>query len=140
MWFFPRESLSAIHTRFMKFIRWFVGKILLTLNACCRPKAVQRAQVDQERIDRMTQHLSLYQFEACPFCIKVRRAIQRLGLDVEIHDVRRAPDREAELIEGGGRRKVPCLRIAIPDQPVQWMYESTHIVAYLEQEFGVPAN
>ncbi|MDA0322644.1 MAG: glutathione S-transferase N-terminal domain-containing protein [Verrucomicrobia bacterium] len=119
----------------MKFIRWFVGNILLALNACCRPKAMDRAPSDQERVNDMTQHLSLYQFEACPFCIKVRRAIARLNLDIAVHDINRSKQHEEELIQGGGRRKVPCLRIAQPEDSVQWMYESSEIIAYLEQEF-----
>ena len=83
----------------------------------------------------MTQHLSLYQFEACPFCIKVRRAIARLNLDIAVHDINRSPQYEEELIQGGGRRKVPCLRISQSDDSVKWLYESSEIVAYLEQKF-----
>jgi glutaredoxin len=123
----------------MKFIRWFVGKILLTLNACCRPKAVTRDAPDQARVDDMTQHMRLYQFEACPFCIKVRRAMARMGLTITTHDVNRSPEHEAELIQGGGKRKVPCLRISRPEEAEQWVYQSSDIITYLEQAVGTTA-
>jgi len=36
---------------------------------------------------------------------------------------------------GGGKRKVPCLRIE-EDGKTEWMYESNDIIAYLEQRFN----
>ena len=41
----------------------------------------------------------------------------------------------ADLVRGGGERKVPCLRIEHGDR-VEWMYESDDIIAYLEGRFG----
>jgi glutathione S-transferase len=40
------------------------------------------------------------------------------------------------LIEGGGRRTVPCLRIDGDDGQRVWMYESADIVAWLEERFA----
>ena len=60
----------------------------------------------------------------------------RLNLNVEIRDARRSEEHEKALIEGGGRRKVPCLRIAGEDGADQWMYESSEIVAYLNERFA----
>ncbi|HAI96784.1 MAG TPA: glutaredoxin, partial [Methylococcaceae bacterium] len=41
--------------------------------------------------------------------------------------------------EGGGKLKVPCLRIE-EDGKVSWMYESSDIINYLEDRFAVKAT
>jgi len=47
---------------------------------------------------------------------------------LELGDVSQDPERRAELIAGGGRATVPCLRIEDPDNgAVTWMYESRDI-------------
>jgi glutathione S-transferase len=76
----------------------------------------------------------LYHFEACPFCLKVRREIKRLGLSVELRDIKRSRVFHDQLMKGGGEYQVPCLKI--PGQPEQWMYESSDINAYLNSRFG----
>ena len=40
------------------------------------------------------------------------------------------------LVNEGGRHKVPCLRIEKADDSVQWLYESTDIIAYLKKLVG----
>ncbi len=78
--------------------------------------------------------LCLYQYRACPYCMIVRRAIERLGLRVELRDIRRNPHDREELISCGGRQMVPCLRIEEGDE-VLWMYESRDIIRYLQARF-----
>lgn len=87
-------------------------------------------------MDEQTAHLALYQFDGCPYCMKVERAMQRLGLNIEFRDVIRDEAAGRELIKGGGRTTVPCLRITHEDGHVQWMYESEDIVSYLEKRFS----
>ena len=74
----------------MKLIRFFVGRILLLLNAVFKPKALPRTEAEIIQLKQDAQGLSLYQFEACPFCIKVRRALTRLGVTIPIYDVKRS--------------------------------------------------
>ena len=74
----------------------------------------------------------LYQFKACPFCVKVRRAIKREGLNIETRDAKNNEQYRQELLEQGGKVKVPCLRIEKNGQ-VQWLYESNDIIAYLNK-------
>lgn len=38
-----------------------------------------------------------------------------------------------ELVTGGGRATVPCLRIEQDDGAVEWMYESLDIIKYIDQ-------
>ncbi len=44
------------------------------------------------------------------------------------------PKNKAELIAGGGKKQVPCLRIDSENGDVQWMYESDDIIHYLKQQ------
>jgi len=115
----------------MKFIRWILGKIILLLNAIFVPKAVERNAEDQRKLDEETKRFALYQFETCPFCVKVRRAIKRMGLKIELKDVNKVAAFEEELLKGGGQRQVPCLKISNRDGSVRWLYESSDIIAFL---------
>ena len=84
----------------------------------------------------MIEDLSLYQFDACPYCARVRSALDRLDVSVEIRDTLEDPNRLSELIEATGRRTVPVLRIVKPGGDVTWMPESADIVRYLDERFG----
>jgi glutaredoxin len=98
--------------------------------------AVRRGPEAQRRVDKECEHLALYHFEGCPFCIKVRAKIRRLGLEIELRDIRKNPDFEKELLAGGGEYQVPCLRIHQEDGSYRWMYESDDINVYLESRYG----
>ncbi|WP_261841336.1 glutathione S-transferase N-terminal domain-containing protein [Aliamphritea ceti] len=118
----------------MFIIRWILGRIILLLNALTPPTKMQRSPEQQAQLDKQTANLSLYQYEACPFCVKVRRAMRRFNLNVEVRDAKRNQDFKAELEKDGGKLKVPCLRIEEQDG-VRWMYESGEIIQYLEQNY-----
>lgn len=119
----------------MAFIRWFLGKIILTLDFLTSPKRAQRSADAQAQIDQQTRFLALYQFHACPFCVKVRRAMKRHNLNIELRDAKNNPVYREELAQQGGQIKVPCLRITNDDGSHSWMYESNDIIRYLEQRF-----
>ncbi len=78
----------------------------------------------------MAERHVLYQYASCPFCQRVRQFLQREGIAVEMRDTLLDGEARRELIEGGGRGTVPCLRIE-RDQQVRWLYESTDIMGYL---------
>ncbi len=117
----------------MSIIRWPIGRLILLLNFIFSPRSPKRSQGEQSIIDSQTQNLSLYQLPACPFCVKVRRAMKREGLNVELRNVNGKNDYRDELIREGGKRTVPCLRIEQGDGQVQWLYESSDVVAHLQQ-------
>lgn len=119
----------------MAFIRWFLGKIILTLDFLTSPKRAQRSADAQAQIDQQARFLALYQFHACPFCVKVRRAMKRHNLNIELRDAKNNPVYREELEQQGGQIKVPCLRITNDDGSHSWMYESNDIIRYLEQRF-----
>ncbi len=81
-----------------------------------------------------TQGLTLYEYFTCPFCYMTLRAILQLGLEIERRDILKNSDYKQELIEGGGKSQVPCLRIENNKQ-VAWMYESAEIIGYLKGRF-----
>ena len=64
--------------------------------------------------------------------MRVRAFLQDAGLDIPLKDTLRDPVARRELIAGGGRATVPCLRIET-DSGVRWLYESMDIVAYLQE-------
>jgi len=117
----------------MKYIRKIIGTIIIFFDAITRPKPMQRSEDDQRDVDRRSKNLSLYQFHACPFCIKVRRTLHRLNVNVELYDAK-IDKIGNELLKEGGKRKVPCLRIE-KDGRVRWMYNSKDIITYLQNAF-----
>ena len=119
----------------MAIIRLILGRLILLLNWVFTPKSIQREAEQQATIDSQTALLTLYQYEACPFCVKVRRAMKRQGLNIEVRDVKRSETARSELLSGGGDLKVPCLRISEDERGFQWMYESGEIIGYLEGRF-----
>ena len=64
--------------------------------------------------------------------MKTRRAVHGLGVNLEARDINKQPQHRADLQAGGGRIKVPCLRIE-DNNEVRWLYQSKDIIAYLEQ-------
>jgi len=120
---------------FFKGVHAIVGPILLAVDWLFTPRGIKRDVDEQQRIDKQTENLAMYQFLSCPFCIKTRRAIKRLSLNIETRDaLRHAPSRQ-QLLEGGGVIKVPCLRITRDDDSVEWLYESNEIIKYLKESF-----
>lgn len=125
----------------MTAVRWILGRIILLVDFLFSPKGIKRDAQSQSELDKETAKLSLYQYAACPFCVKVRWAMQRNSLKVETKDAKRNPQYAKELVAGGGNLKVPCLKIEEYDGSETWMYESSDIIAYLEQRFELaPAS
>ena len=117
----------------MSLIRWPIGRLILLINFIFSPKSPQRTPEEQQKIDAKTQNLSLYQLPSCPFCVKVRRTMKREGLNIELRNINQKNDYREELIREGGKRTVPCLRIEQADGQVEWLYESSVVVAHMQQ-------
>ena len=124
---------------FFKAVRFILEPVVLFIDWLTRPSRPKRSEQEQQAIDQKTANLALYQFHTCPFCIITRRTMRRLGLNIELRDAQNDPKWEQELIEQGGKRQVPCLRIVNEDGSVEWMYESKDIMHYLQREYGDPA-
>jgi glutaredoxin len=124
----------------LELIRWLLARLVLLYERLTRPAWPQRPPEAQARLDQATRDLALYQFEACPFCVKTRHAIRRLGLNIELRDARRNPGYREQLLTEGGKLQAPCLRIPEANGSARWLYESTDIIAYLQERFGAQAQ
>ena len=102
------------------------------------PKEIPRTPEEKARLERISSHIILYQYEACPFCVKVRRAMKRLGIRTEIREALPGTPEGQELVQGGGQMQVPCLRIRESDGSTRWMYESDDIISYLTKVASQP--
>jgi glutathione S-transferase len=89
---------------------------------------------------RPEKPLELYEFEACPFCRKVREALSILDLEAIVYPCPKGgPTWRPRVRERGGRELFPYL---VDPNTGRAMYESSDIVAYLFAEYGdgrVPA-
>ena len=95
---------------------------------------IQRSAQQQQAADQAARQLVLYHFRTCPYCLRTRRAIDRLSIGIALRDIHLDATAYDELMVGGGRQTVPCLRI---DEGARqtWLYESGDIIRYLEQRF-----
>jgi glutaredoxin len=119
-----------------RLIRWPLAQLIIFIDWLTRPKAPVFAPEKQAEMDATTSNMKLYHFRQCPFCVKTRRAIHRLGLNIETRDARNDLQWNRELINEGGKYQVPCLRVFNDDGSEEWLYEADNINQYLDQRFG----
>ena len=119
----------------LKLVREGLGRLIILIDFLTRPKKAQRSPAEQDTIKLAAESLSLYQFYACPFCIKTRRAMHRLNLPIETRDAQSQGQHRTDLEANGGKVKVPCLLIKEKDKET-WMYDSNEIIDYLESRFA----
>ena len=119
---------------FLRLLREGSGRVLIFIDWLFRPSRVKRSVEDQSKVDQETKILKLYQFYACPFCIKTRRSIKRLNLKVETRNAQAEGEFRKELELNGGKIKVPCLKIEGAGE-ASWLYESNDIIKYLDERF-----
>ncbi len=114
----------------LKFVRNALGLVIVFFDWISRPQPIRRNTNEQIEAQAKLNGHALYQFFACPFCVKTRRAIHALGVDVELRDINKEPRHRQDLEQGGGAVKVPCLRID-ENGSSRWIYESNDIIQYL---------
>ncbi|MDD5479371.1 glutathione S-transferase N-terminal domain-containing protein [Rhodoferax sp.] len=120
---------------FFKTLRLVLGPFMLLWEFVSRPKGLLRPAPAQQAVNAQCQSLVLYQFATCPFCIKVRQEMRRLSLPIERRDAQHNAQHRADLAQGGGAVKVPCLKITEPSGQTRWLYESGAIISYLRERF-----
>lgn len=82
--------------------------------------------------------LELYEFEACPFCRRVREALSLFDFDALIYPCPKGGTRyRPKAIERGGRAMFPYL---VDPNTGKSLYESADIVAYLRETYGAPRS
>jgi len=128
--------MRVIVRLFFKTLRIVLGPFMLLWEWLTRPKGLVRPIAAQAQVDSECRSLVLYQFQTCPFCIKVRQELRRLSLDIERRDAQGAGPHRDELIRSGGRAMVPCLKITDQAGNSAWLYESGAIIDYLRGRFA----
>jgi glutaredoxin len=122
----------------VKILRNGIGGMLQVGDLITRPTKMRRTPEAQQQVEAACAQLALYQLPRCPFCIKVRRAMHKLNLPIELRNVQPGSPHRDALQAGGGRIKSPCLRIEENGES-RWMYESSDIISYLQQRFDQQA-
>jgi glutaredoxin len=95
---------------------------------------VKRNSGERQRAERLANSLTLYDLSTCPYSAKVRRHLKHLNISITVKNLKRCHIYESELIAGGGRAQVPCLRIETA-QGSRWLYKSKDILDYLDKKF-----
>ncbi|MGI4840416.1 MAG: glutaredoxin family protein [Janthinobacterium lividum] len=119
----------------MKALRVGLGQVIVIGDLLTRPPKQKRNSDAQAAVDTAAQGLTLYQFHACPFCVKTRRTLHKLNVPVTLRDAKNDASARDTLLAEGGKIKVPCLRIEENGQTT-WMYESKVIIEYLNKRFA----
>ena len=128
--------MKSLIRLFFRTLRLVLTPFLLLGNWLTQPKGIVRPPAEQQAVDTRTQNLALYHFPTCPFCLKTRRTMRRLSLNIELRDAQHDAAHRAALIAGGGKPQVPCLLIRDAQGKQTWLYESDAINAWLNREFG----
>ena len=128
--------MKFVFRMFFKTLRAIIGPVMLLWEIVTRPKGLARQPALQEKVDQQCRNIVLYQYQTCPFCIKVRQEIHRLSLKIERLDAQKDGRNREDLVRGGGQARVPCLKITDQAGNSQWMYESGKIIEYLRGRFA----
>ena len=124
----PFTPMKPVIRAFFKTLRLVLGPVMLLKERLTSPEGVQREPAAQAAVDQLCQSLALYQFNTCPFCIKVRQEMRRLSLPIDKHDAQHNPVNRDALLQGSGASKVPCLKITDANGQTQWLQDSNAIV------------
>ena len=108
---------------------WSLGASIFRIGRGMRVEPYNR-----EHPPRPEETLELYDFEACPFCRKVREVLSELDLNYIEHTCGQGAEkkrREAEQL--GGKRQFPFL---VDPNTGEKRYESEAIIDYLRETYG----
>lgn len=105
------------------------------INFLFRSKAPIRTQEQQIQVKLKAENILLYYKNTCPFCLIVKSKIKKLAINIELKNIIKNEQAYNELVKGGGKPTVPCLKIEGKEKTT-WLYESSDITAYLEAEFS----
>ncbi len=128
--------MKFIFRMFFRTLRLVLTPFMLLGEKVSTPQGIERPAEAQQKVDQECRNLALYQFKSCPFCIKVRKEISRLSLNIELRDAQRDPQHREALLQGGGKIQTPCLKITDEQGNSRWLYESGDIIQYLQQRFS----
>lgn len=82
----------------------------------------------------MRKNYQLFYFFTCPYCWVVRVYLCCRGIRITLRESLFSSSSSDELIAGGGKYQVPCLRIEHENGEIEWMYESMDIIRYFRKQ------
>ena len=74
--------------------------------------------------------LTLYHFQGCPYCARVRDYLDSQSISVPMKDIHQDPGAKEELIKISGKSQVPCL--VVDAKP---MFESLDIIEWFKRTY-----
>ena len=74
--------------------------------------------------------LTLYHFEGCPYCARVRDYLAQQKISIPLKDIHVNPSYREELIRIGGKPQVPCLVV-----DGKALYESLDIIEWFQKNW-----
>ena len=107
----------------MNIIRFVLGRIILFLDWMTSPKPIPISRERIEFIQEKVKDMEIYEFKACPFCVKAKNLLKSKGIEYE----------EKNIAEG---YKIQDLLEMVPNartMPQIWLGEE-HIGGYYELE------
>lgn len=119
-------------------VMYWYRKFLASCSTIFTPP-VKRSTQEQKKVDRQASCLTLYDCNQRPFNNKIQRHLKHLNVDVTVKNLNRCHVFQKELLSGGGRAQVPCLRIDTQNGS-RWLYESDDIIRYLNRKFAPRAQ
>jgi glutaredoxin len=128
--------MKSLIRYFFKSLRILLGPVMLLKEKLTQPTGIIRPEAAQQSVDQQCQSLALYQYKTCPFCMKVRREMARLSLNIPKMDAQPPGTDRDTLTREGGQTKVPCLKITDAAGHHQWLYDSEKIIGYLRGRFA----
>lgn len=117
----------------MKLIRIILGALIRIVDILFAPKLKVLPEEKLNKLQSIIKDMTVYEFKNCPFCVKLRWSLLKQGVNLEYKDAKRNTLFKQELVEGGGKAQVPCLRY-IKNGKTEWMYESSDIAQYIQQQ------
>lgn len=119
----------------MKLIRKILRFIVFINYKLTLKKPIIRDTSYQNKIDKIFKNYTLYQYEWCPFCVRVRKFIIENALKIKLCDIKNNDNKKQELKENGGLLKVPCLKIENSEKS-EYIYESKDIIKLLNNKIN----
>ncbi len=92
-----------------------------------------RGMIASSKITEPEQPIELYEFEACPFCRKVREVLSEVDIDYVCYPSGKGSRHRDVVRELGGKEMFPYL---VDPNTGTSMYESEDIITYLLETYG----
>jgi len=144
---FHYVSKVQIHLVALPYVGWLSEILFCTIYSCLRAWSGSFVAGDLKACSRPTGKLVLYEFEACPFCRKVREALSVLDLDVDVRPCPRETLKaygvckdsrfRTEVRDRGGKQQFPYFIDEGLDVTLQ---SSDAIVEHLWKHYGAKAS